>query len=139
MGQIKVFLDSDVVISALLSQKGASFEILKNSQFKKIITEAIKVEVGEVAKRLNIFLSPKDVFQGIEVISLQLDRARLVETFLPYVLDEEDSHVVAGAQKAKVNFLLTHNVKHYHKEKIKDDFKIVTMKPGYFLQYVRSL
>src|SRR3989344_7569203 len=100
MGQIKVFLDSDVIVSALLSQTGASFEILTTSKIKKVISETIQAEVAEVIKRLQIPISHKNIFKGIEVISLKLDRARLVEIYLPYVLDQEDSHVVAGAYKA---------------------------------------
>ena len=138
MGQIKVFLDSDVIVSALLSQTGASFEILTTSKIKKVISETIQAEVAEVIKRLQIPLSHKNIFKGIEVISLKLDRARLVEIYLPYVLDQEDSHVVAGAYKAKVRFLLTHNIKHYQPEKIKNDFQILTMKLGNFLQYLRG-
>ncbi len=138
MGQIKVFLDSDVVVSALLSQTGASYEILKNKEIRKITSETIKVEVGEVAKRLNISLSNKRIFGKMEVINLKLNKARLVKNYLPYVLDEEDSHVVAGATKANSRFLLTHNIKHYHIEKIKRDLEIITMKPGTFLQYLRS-
>ena len=137
MGKIKVFLDSDVVVSALLSQTGASYDILKNPQIGKTISETIRTEVIEVAKRLNISFTDEKVFKEMEVISLKIDKTRLVKNYLPYVLDEEDSHVVAGASKAKVRFLLTHNIKHYHTEKIKRDLGIITIKPGMFLQYLR--
>ncbi len=138
MDQVKVFLDSDVIISAFLSPKGASFEILTNSKIKKTISQTIKEEVDEVVKRLDIARTQKNIVHGLEVINLKLDKARLVETYLPYVLDPEDSHVAAGAHKAKVRFLLTHNLKHYYLEKIKNGLEIIVMKPGNFLQYLRS-
>ncbi len=138
MGQIKVFLDSDVIVSAFLSSKGASFEIVKNSNIAKVISESIKIEVEDVSKRLNFSAADKGIVEGIEVVTLKLEKARIVEKYFPYVLDEEDSHVVAGAEKAKVRFLLTHNTRHFQTEKIKRDFGILTMKPGIFLQFLRS-
>lgn len=138
MDKVKVFLDSDVIVSALLSQKGASFEILKNSNISKTITKTIKAEVSEVVKRLHISYSSENIFKNIEIFSVKLDKPRLAKIYLPYVLDEEDSHVVAGASKTKTRFLLTHNVKHYHIELIKRDLQIITVQPGIFLQYLRS-
>lgn len=138
MDQIKVFLDSDVFISALLSHKGASFEILNNISIYKIITKTIQEEVVDVAKRLDISLTQVNIFQKIKIISIKLDKTRIVRSYLSYVLDIEDSHVIAGAHSARTQFLLTHNTKHYHQELIKKDLKIITMKPGNFLQYLRS-
>lgn len=138
MDQIKVFLDSDVFISALLSHKGASFEILNNVSINKIITKTIQQEVTEVAKRIDISLSNVNIFQKIKICSIKLDKARVVRSYLSYVLDVEDSHVIAGAHTARTQFLLTHNTKHYRQELIKKDLKIITMKPGNFLQYLRS-
>lgn len=138
MDKIKVFLDSDVIISALLSQKGASFEILQNSQVTKFISEAIKLEVTAVAKRLNLQSFSQNIFTDMRMIKINLDKERLVEAYFPFVIDVEDSHVIAKADKAQVNFLLTHNTKHYLTEKIKMSFQIITMKPGLFLQYLRS-
>lgn len=139
MDQIKVFLDSDVLISAFLSKTGASFAILKNSKIIKVISKTVKEEIFEVATRLSLNLPNRDIFPDIKIITLELSKPRLSETYFPYVLDEEDSHVVAGAHKAKVNFLLTHNLRHYHTTKIKNDFGINVMKSGLFLQYLRSL
>ncbi len=138
MDSIKVFLDSDVIISALLSTRGASFEILNNLQITKFISESIKLEIKEVSKRLGINNFNTKLLSNLEVIKINLTKERLVENYVPFVIDQEDSHVVAGAVKAKVNFLLTHNLKHYRVNKIKDQFHIITMKPGLFLQYLRS-
>ncbi|MBI4067563.1 hypothetical protein HY407_04215, partial [Candidatus Gottesmanbacteria bacterium] len=55
-----------------------------------------------------------------------------------YVLDINDGHIVAGAQSAKADFLLTYNLKHYQAVKLKDDFHIYVFTPALFLQYLRS-
>ncbi|MBI2009569.1 MAG: PIN domain-containing protein [Candidatus Chisholmbacteria bacterium] len=139
MGQVKVFLDSDVLVSALLSKTGASFKILQNSKITKIISKTIKKEIIDVATRSNINLPSKDIFQSLKIITLKLEKPRLSQRYFPYVLDQEDSHVLAGAHKTKVKFLLTHNLKHYQVAKIRNDFGVSVMKPGLFLQYLRSL
>lgn len=139
MGEIKVFLDGDVLVSSLLSKTGASFKILNDSKITKVITRTIKEEILNVAGRLNLDLSKTYIFPDIQIVTLKLEKPRLSEMYIPYVLDQEDSHVVAGAQKAQANFLLTHNLRIYRVEKIKNDLEIIVMKPGQFLQYVRSL
>lgn len=137
MAKIQVFLDTDVVISALLSRKGASFEIVTDTKIKKVVSKAVKEELDKVTKRKAI-IKRKSVEQKLKVISLGLTKEKTREDFSPYVFDEKDSHVVAGAQKSKSKFLLTHNTKHYKSEKIKKDLDILVMKPGGFLQYLRS-
>lgn len=138
MVQIKVFLDSDVIISALLSTTGASFEVIKNSKIKRAISKIIKEELDEVTKRLRLNFFDKDLLRNMETLSLGLTKKEIIKIYSPYVIDPEDAHVVAGAHKAKSRFLLTHNTKHYLASKIRNDFGIIVMKPGIFLQYLRS-
>ena len=53
--------------------------------------------------------------------------------------DPNDAHIIAGAVKAKAQFLLTYNLKDYKIDKIKKDFGIIVTTPAKFLQYLRSL
>lgn len=137
MGTNKVFLDSNVLVSALLSSKGASFEIIRNTHIQKITSKAVKKEVEEATKRLGINPYPV-IYEDIKIISLNLEKDKISKTYSKYVLDIEDSHVVAGAHKAESHFLLTHNIKHYQTIKIRNSLSIIVMKPGIFLQYLRS-
>lgn len=139
MGQIKVFLDSNVIISALLSKSGASYQIINNPRIRKVISETIKEEVMEVSARLRIGIDEEDILDEIKIIRIFSDKSPIVVKYQPYVLDVEDSHVVAGTVKAETRFLLTHNLIHFRIEKIRNDFGIIVMKPGIFLQYLRSL
>lgn len=139
MDQIKVFLDSDVVISSLLSSTGASFAIITNPKVKKVISKAIKAEVEEVAKRLHIDLSNTKLLTHIQTQAPELKKETLINTYTSYVLDQEDAPVVAGADKTNSQFLLTHNLKHYLSSRIRKDLEVIVMKPGIFLQYLRSL
>ena len=140
MGKIQVFLDTDVIISALLSKQGASYEVIKNHKIIKTISNGVQKETEEVAKRLDINpLNIKQTLKYVNVISIRLTKSEILKQYKKFVLDKEDSHIIAGADKVKSKFLLTYNTKHYKADKIKADLGIIVLKPGFFLQYLRSL
>jgi len=139
MEEIKVFLDTDVIISSLLSRKGASYQLIAKQKVNKVITQTIAEEIKEVTLRKNIDRTEaKKTLKSIKTIKINLSRAKVTEIFSRYVSDIEDSHVVAGASKSKTKFLLTYNLKHYKKIPIKNELGIIVLKPGEFLQYLRS-
>jgi predicted nucleic acid-binding protein len=140
MKPIKVFLDSDVVISALLSSTGAAFLLINHSLPVKFISNFSKQEIIAVANRLKI--SPaktKRVLQNLSLINLKQSLAQIKKTYKIYVKDVDDSHIIAGAVAAKTRFLLSYNLKHYHTHLIKKDFDLIIYTPAQFLQYTRSL
>lgn len=139
MGKIKVFLDTDVIISSLLSQKGASFEILNSEKIDKLISKSIRseAEIVTIRKNLNETVLAK-MLKNTKTIPTNISKEKLIKSFSQYVLDIEDSHVVSGAKKSKAKFLLTHNKRHYHARRIKNELDIEVLKPGEFLQYLRS-
>lgn len=140
MGKIQVFLDTDVIISGLLSKTGASFEIIKHPAVKKTISKAVIGEMAIVTKRLKIGShKSRMLVKGMSVVALGLTKSKLTKGYQQFVSDRQDCHVVAGAKVSKSNFLLTHNLKHYQVDKIKADLGIMVLKPGSFLQYLRSL
>ena len=144
MEKIQVFLDTDVVIAALLSKTGASYEIIKTPLVSKIISKTVEQEIKEVARRLDIdSQETKRILENISVASLSLIKKEVLKEVLKkykeFVSDEQDAHVVGGAHKTRSKFLLTHNFKHYQVDKINAKFGILVLKPGNFLQYLRSL
>ena len=140
MEKIQVFLDTDVIISALLSKTGASYELIKSPKVAKTTSKTVQKETNEVAKRLNLGKQEtKRIFKNIRVTPPSLTKKEILEKYGKFVFDEKDSHVVAGANRAKSKFLLTHNFKHYQVNKIKAELGIIVLKPGNFLQYLRSL
>lgn len=140
MAKIQVFLDTDVIIASLLSKTGASHEIIKNPKVEKIISKFIEKETNKVSKKLKIKETiAKKALQKIEQVSINLTKEDIVKKFKRYVFHEEDSHVVAGAHESKSKFLLTHNIKHYKVNKIRNKLEAMVIKPGNFLQYLRSV
>ena len=139
MGKVKVFLDTDVIISALLSKTGASFEIIKSPKVDKIVSTGIEREVAEVAKRLKIDRKDvKRVLKNCQIKSLSLTKKNIIDKYSSHVFDKEDAHVIAGADLSESKFLLTHNVRHYNADRINNKLRVIVLKPGNFLQYLRS-
>ncbi|TSC86082.1 MAG: Uncharacterized protein G01um101416_732 [Microgenomates group bacterium Gr01-1014_16] len=126
---MKVFVDSDVVISSLISDTGASAQLLKtNNEIKKIISNLSQKELEIVKARLKID-RPLPKLETIIISN--------IKKYSIYSTDPNDAHIVAGAHQAKARFLITYNLKHYRIEKIKQDMNIIVMTPGTFLQYLR--
>lgn len=130
----KVFVDSDVVISSLISQKGAAYLLINNSDIQKLISTISEKELEVVIDRLRLNKSEfkELVDQKFEVIAIKAEKTD------KYVFDVDDSHIVSGAKASKSKFLLTYNIKHYKIEKIKKELGIMVMRPAEFLQFLRS-
>ena len=140
MAKIQVFLDTDVIISSLISNTGASYEVINHPKIEKIISKTVVKEVNEVSKRLNIADQyTKTTLKKVTTISLGITKNNLKKNYQEYIFDEKDSHVVAGAHRSKSKFLLTHNIKHYKVNSVEIDLGIMVIKPGNFLQYLRSI
>jgi predicted nucleic acid-binding protein len=138
---IKIFVDSDVIISSLISERGAAYLLIHKNKLDLFVSNLSVKEIGIVLKRLRYSKNKlrsliRDKFkqvrlkEGVEGIKKQ---------FGEYVLDFNDAHIVAGAQEAKAKFLVSYNIKDFKIDKIKKDFGIIVTTPANFLQYLRSL
>ena len=134
MRLIKAFLDSDVIISSLLSSTGAAHLLINKNSLIKFISNVSAKEIQIVAKRLKIKTAVVDqLIRRLKIVRLNQDFGK------NYVTDFYDSNIVSGAVTAKTKFLLTYNLKHFKIDKIKRDYGILVYRPAQFLQYLRSL
>ena len=133
MNPPKVFVDSDVIISALLSQRGAASFLLKSQECDKCISDRSLQELEKVCSRLKINIKDlHDLTSGFMQTKLKQENIKHAE----YVIDSGDEHIVAGAVQAQVTYLITYNLKHYKLENIKRDLGVLVITPGHFLQYL---
>lgn len=137
---LKIFVDSDVIISSLISQKGAAFLLLSKKGQDFYISNLSKRELAIVAERLNIEKTKLNftIKNKLKIITIKDDLDSIKASFSQHTKDPNDTHVVAGSVKAKAQFLLTYNLKDYKIDKIKKDFGIIVITPAKFLQYLRS-
>jgi predicted nucleic acid-binding protein len=139
---LKLFVDSDVVISSLLSSIGAAFLLIhKTDDINLFISNLSQKELEIVVDRLDI--SQKDLKSLLEkrfdIIDLKYTHEEISKEYKNYVSDINDAHIIYGAKEAKVRFMITYNLKDYKIEKIKRDLNILVMTPGQFIQYLRSI
>ncbi len=138
----KVFVDTDVVISSIISSTGAAFHLLNQTHNLKLFLSNISViEAEKVAERLGLSNEKlKNLSkQRFSIIKLEENLEEIRNLFTGYVLDIDDAHIIAGAKKAESQFLISYNTKHFKADQIKTDFNIILSTPANFLQYLRSL
>lgn len=136
----KVFLDSDVIISSLISSAGASYQLINQKKTLKYISSHSYTELLLVIKKLDLnkekFIA--QVKEKLIITKLKKNLKEIQKSYNKYVNDVNDAHIVAGAIESGERFLITYNIKHFQKNKIKEDFNIQIMSPGNYLQYLRS-
>ena len=105
------FVDSDVIVSSLLSTKGASFFLFKRTKIKFFISSLSIKGLEIVTKRLDIEKSKFGTLVGkrLKTVVLKETKQKIEKKYQPYVFDQNDAHIIAGAVASKVNFLLSYN------------------------------
>lgn len=115
MSKDRIFADSNVIITSLLSKKGASYLLLNQpnepwdhfaSQNKFVISNVSKKELERVADRLEIDQNKLHnlVQKRLKTVRLTSDLTKIKKDFEDYTSDPNDAHIVAGAAKAKAKF-----------------------------------
>lgn len=139
---LKVFVDSDVVISSLISSTGAAFLLLNQTDDIELYISNISMsELERVMERLNLDWQTLKKLAKKRFTIFQLGKTveEVRKQFSDYVLNIDDAHIVAGAVRAKVQFLISYNTKHFKSDKLRENFNIILSTPANFLQYLRSL
>lgn len=135
----RIFVDSDVVVSSIISSKGAANLMIQDISIKKFISNLSDKEILKVVERMD--LSKKkysSLKRQLERVDLEQDIKEVLKRYKNYVEDINDAHVVAGAVAAKARFLVSYNLKDYKRDRIKKEFDLLVLTPGQMLQYLRS-
>lgn len=138
----KVFVDSDVIISSLISSLGAAYFLLNQARgLKFFISNISQKELIEVANRLKIDqVKLEKLFQKrFKKVFIKEKLEEIKLNYSEHTIDPDDAHIIAGAKESKVGFLIFYNIRHFKTDKIKKDFNIAVMTPASFLQYLRSI
>ena len=140
----KVFIDSSVLIVAVLSNTGASNIIFRLSEkriIKIIMTESVLKEAkrsllskyGEnsISKMLAMLVCHKGSIVDNADVNVE-------QRFVDLIEDKNDLHILAGAEENTVDYLITFDRKHFMTSKLEQanlSFKILL--PGDFLAQLR--
>ena len=132
-----ICIDSDVVLSSLLSPTGAAKMLMHLPSVIRFTSNLALTEQSIVTERLGIDPNEHTHLMKKLFFITPLDKDS-VKTYAHAVNDLFDAHIVAGAVASKTKFLVTYNTKDYRQEVINKSWNIIVITPGFLLQYLRS-
>ncbi len=138
---MKVFVDSDVIISSLISDTGAAYLLLhKMDGIECHVSDLSIRELDVVVARMNLDSHKlvNLIKTRLSVVELEPSLEQIKKELDSYVFDGNDAHIVAGAHNSGATFLISYNIRDFDAAKLKQGFNILVFTPGAFLQYLRS-
>ncbi len=136
---VKVFLDSSVIMAALISSSGGSFRICRESSNGKLqaaINRYVHEEViGVVSRKYPAKLEHLPVLlQWSRIAVLPNPRAKLVKQALQ-IIHPKDAAVLAGAMEAKAEFLISLDRKDFFTQTLRNaHLPLIISTPQEFFQ-----
>lgn len=90
----KVFVDSDVVLSSLISSKGAASFLLNEVDLELVISNVSLLEIERGVAKLNIDENQlrRLIKHKLKIIELKDSIMKIKKRFSKYIFDEDDSH-----------------------------------------------
>ena len=111
---IRVFLDTNIVVSSLLAS-GPSQAVLQlafSGKFALFVSKPILAEYKRVFAYPRLRIEPRDARRAMAAIRRHAER--ITPTFvLDRAVEEEDNRFLECAQSAKANYLVTGNIRHF--------------------------
>ncbi len=131
-------LDTCVLISALRSSTGASYEILRairDGDVRIALSVAVALEYESVALRPGLIprLTEEDIKAVIDVLCLLSRQQKIFYTWRPFLPDPDDDLVLELAAAAGCPYIITHNLKDFVGS---DSMKIQAVTPAQALQLI---
>lgn len=124
---MKVFFDASVLIAALLSSTGGSSLLLqyaKTGKITGITSQTVIEEILENDKSQKLRRSKEEIEAFIAQSGLLIRNRIRIEEIAPYrgAIDDDDAHLVAGANLTKCAYLVTLDKKHLLRADIQERF-----------------
>jgi len=136
-----IVLDTNVIISALRSKRGASYKLLSlvgTYQFEIHDSVALILEYEDVIQRyrVELGLSQEDVSAFIDSLCAMAHHHKIYFLWRPSLTDANDEIILELAVSARCEYIVTHNIKDF---KGVDKFGIQAITPREFLQVIREV
>jgi predicted nucleic acid-binding protein len=144
MSKIKVFLDSSAVIAGIISSAGAARVLLvmsENGQIESFISEQVITESERtIAKKVPSALPEfRQTLKDAELKIVKNPTQKEIEENLYLIADKDDVPILLSAMKAHVDYLATHNRKHFLDDpKVAEKSGIKIGTPGDVLAWIRE-
>jgi putative PIN family toxin of toxin-antitoxin system len=136
-----IVIDTNVLISALRSRRGASYQLLSlvgTGLFELNVSVPLVFEYEEVAKRQarTLGLTHGDVDDVIDYLCSVAHHRRIYFLWRPVLRDPRDDMVLELAVEAECEYIVTHNVEDFAGA---DRFGVGILRPGAFLRRIGAV
>jgi len=142
---VKIFLDSNVILSGIFSNKGSPRIILDILclDFPFIVGATGKYNIIEIERNLKrkmpkAFPLYQKYFPNLNLEVISLPSKKEIEAYLGYASDK-DVPVLVSAVKGKADFLITGDKKDFSELKKHTDLELKILNPSEFLDIFRRL
>lgn len=137
----KVVIDTNVLIAALRSRRGASFKLLTligRGYFDYAVSVPLVIEYEEVALRqaAELGISPSAIHAILDRLCFWADQRVIFFLWRPYLADPEDDMVLEVAIESGAHYILSYNTRDFGNL---DQFGIQVLTPKEFLQHIGVL
>ena len=135
----RAVMDTNVLLAALRSRTGASFEIIQRLRYEEwvaVLSNHLLYEYEEVLKRESavLNLSLNDIDQLLNAIAARSEEWTLSFDWTPVLTDPDDEPLAQLAMESEAFVIITHNTGHLLPATA---LGIEILKPGQFLAMLR--
>jgi len=132
----KVVIDTNIVISAMLSSRGAAFKLISligKQHFDYAMSVPLMIEYEEVLKREDskIVISQEAIDNILDRLCYHADLREIFYLWRPVLNDPKDDLVLELAVESNCNSIITYNLKDFKNIK---KFGLTAITPKIFLQ-----
>jgi putative PIN family toxin of toxin-antitoxin system len=137
---MRAVMDTNVLVAALRSRRGASFEVvrlLREGRWTLVLSNTVLGEYHEVLHRESgaFGLSQPQTDAYLDVLCALAEQRTLTTEWQPAAADPDDEPLVQLAREARIVYLITYNVRHLAGAQ---RFGVKVMRPAEFLELVRK-
>lgn len=141
MSAIQIVVDTNVFVTALSSNKGASYKLLqliKKGKFQLNLSVPLVVEYEAVAKRTigEITLDEKEVDNILDFVISKANHWQIYYLWRPQLKDPGDDMLLELAVTAGCQYIVTYNMDDF---KATEKFGITSITPKRFLEMIGEL
>jgi putative PIN family toxin of toxin-antitoxin system len=141
MSKSQVVLDTNVVVSALRSQQGASYQLLMligRADFEINLSVPLLLEYEDVTKRLldQIPLAEADINNILDYLCRMANQREVFYLWRPFLRNPQDDMVLELAVSGQCEAIITYNKKDFVGV---DQFGLRVMTPKEFLEELGEL
>lgn len=141
MGKPEVILDTNVIVSALRSRKGASFrllELLDDGRFGIVLSVPLALEYEQVAGALiaKVPLCAQDIADILDYLCAVARHCKVFYLWRPFLRDPKDDMVLELAVAAVCDSIVTHNLRDFAGA---EQFGLRVLSPREFLSELGEL